>query len=177
MQCKAKTVSDGARSGVMMMKSGRPGSFTAFNGPLMRVARGIKNLPFVAHALNGGGQGQRKCKKIPHRGADVFLKSFSHRSKCTGCPKMWKGREEQNVKMQTVTVIYQHLHVNINVKIIVKMTADENAIDCDPSWQAAWQLPVKKKIGLRCKIAKSSTINIRNDKNFQTKCCWNRLSM
>ena len=65
MQCTAKTVSDRARSGVMMMKSGRSGSFTAFNGPLMRVARGIKNLPFVAHALNDGGQGQRKCKKNP----------------------------------------------------------------------------------------------------------------
>ena len=76
-------MSDGARSGVMMMKSGRSGSFTAFNGPLMRVARGIKNLPFVAHALNGGGKGKGSAKKIPHRGADkhgpaVFLKSLSH---------------------------------------------------------------------------------------------------
>ena len=47
-----------------MMKRGLPGSFTAFNGPLMRPAEGIKNLPLLLTlALNGTA---RRAKN-PHR--------------------------------------------------------------------------------------------------------------
>ena len=57
-----------------MMKSARSGSFTAFNGPLMRLARGIKNLPFVAHTLNTLSMARAKAvQKVGVAGINTTL--------------------------------------------------------------------------------------------------------
>ena len=83
-----------------MMKSGRSGSFTAFNGPLMRVARGIKNLPFVAHALNG-----RANAKVVQKESNVFLKKVEDKTlkeiqKFYFCcsRSQWQGKGKDSAK-------------------------------------------------------------------------------
>ena len=142
----------------MMMKSALPGSFTAFNGPLMRPAEGIKNLPLLLTlALNGTA---RRAKN-PHRKYNNVL-SF--------------GRSHSLTLHLYFSACLKYFAIEIyecpgkgllNVRITDKK--DKNAVEMTETVIPpllpclAWQPRGEKEHPPQdqsCKTAKSSTINI-----------------